>query len=83
MATVLKPLRQNAIQQRAWRMSYPVLTATSDKRGSWVRGGVVLGMVERGGGGGGGSSWEEEKGYIPDQPMKDDEGRESRKEGAW
>ena len=36
-------------------MSYPVLTATSDKRVSWVRmGRVILGMVEWGGGGGGG-----------------------------
>ena len=36
-------------------MSYPVLTATSDKRGSWVRrGGVVLGIGGGGGGGGGG-----------------------------
>ena len=61
-------------------MSYPVLTATSDKRVSWVRrGGVVLGMVERRRGGGGGGVLERRGKDIPDQPMKDEEGRESRK----
>ena len=66
-------------------MSYPVLTATSDKRVSWVRmGGVVLGilMVEWGGGGGGGGRGvlgRRGKDIYLDQPMKDEEGRESRK----